>query len=432
MDIDLDLLKGKNSPLRLSTEQFDLIPVDPPLDDDQMSPWDYYLKLCYESVPPVPAITPMKAICNKDTFSANLKHYKIGKHIDIILKVLLKLEGISELDLTDNALDESCGLEILNYCKTAQSLSTLNLAQNPMIRTKAITTILESLSTPQGIENLNISSTGCTSIGKPLAGLVNNCYILQTLQIANCNIGTSIIDLAKALPNATKLKKLDLSMNSLYAGGRRAALILGQNVGKCASLKTINLSKNAFTTEQTQAFMRGIGESQSLKTIDLSSNAIGDEAGRSISIFLGKSPTMKRLDISQNPILNVTINYLHLKQKIEAEKNKPSLKKDKKPKEPIPGAYFVLNGVAKCSTLREVKMIGLVVKPAEWEAKLTTAKTANPECEIIYRSPASTPYDFGVKEKEVPKEETAPQTGRGKARSARPVTAIERKLQYQK
>ena len=66
--------------------------------------------------------------------------------------------------------------------------------------------------------------------------------------------------------------------------------------------------------------------------------------------------------------------------------------------------------------------------------ELEVAKTANPECEIIYRSPASTPYDFGVKEKEVPKEETAPPTGRRGAmgRSARPVTAIARKLQYQK
>ena len=419
-----------NSPLKQSMEQFDLIPLDPVIEEDQMTPWDFYQKLCYESIPPVPAITPMKAICNKDTFTANLRHYKVGKHIDIILKVLLKLEGISELDLTDNGLDDSCGEELLNYCTSTQSLSTLDLSLNPMIRTKAITKILEGLSTPQGIENLNISSTGCSTIGKQLSGLLNNCYILQTLMIANCNIGTSIIDLAKALPNATKLKRLDLSMNSLFSGGRRAALILGQNVAKCPSLKYINLSKNAFTTEQTQSFMRAIGESPSLKEINLSQNAIGDEAGRSISIFLGKSHTMKRLDISQNPILNVTINYLHLKQKIEAEKDKPSLKKDKKPKEPIPGAYFVLNGVGKCQTLREVKMIGLVVKPSEWEAKISAAKEQNPECEIIFRTPASTPYDFGVKEPEPPKEEPPQQqTARGRAR---PVTAVARKLQYNK
>ena len=396
---------------------YDFVAIEQEADDDTSDMWEYYQKLCFAQIPPVPVMTPMKALCDKDTYSANFRHYRMGKNVGIVLNVLLKLQGISELDLMDNGLESECAESIVEFVKQTQSLSTLNLAQNPHIRTKSMTQILEAMaSSAQGIESLNISNTGCMNMGKQLAQIISSCFILQNLYCANCGLGMTAIDFAKAIPNSQKLRILDLSMNGLHAGGKRLAVALGQSIAKSAALKSINLSKNALTAEQVMSLMRSMADCATLKTVDLHDNSIGDEAGRAISNFFAKSGSIKHFDISSNPILNVTINIVNLKKKLAEEKDKPGNKKDKKPKEPVPGAYVILNGVAKSTTLKDIKMIGLVVKQEEWDAKVEACKAANPNCEILYTSAMSARYDFGVTEPPPKVEEEEDPKAKGKTK----------------
>ena len=398
--------------MKKAEEGFDFYPVEPD-NDDSHDMWSYYQKLCYSQVPPVPVITPMKALCDKDTYSANFKHYKIGKNIDLIVKVLMKLQGISELDLQDNNLNQTSVDSLVDYIAASQNLSTLNLSDNPKISTKGIVKILEKITTSPGIESLNISNTGCFSIGKQLAQVLTTCFILQKLSVSKCSLGTTALEFVKAIPSAQKLRNLDLSANGLYIGGKKFAVALGQSIGKSVSLKKIDLSRNSLTSEQTISLMRAISECPTLKSIDLHDNSIGDEAGRSISNFIVKSTSIKHIDISSNPILNVTINYINLKKKSMEEKDKPSSsKKDKKPKDPVPGALLILNGVAKSTSLIDIKMIGLVVKKEMWDQKLQATKEANPNCEIIYTSAMSARYDFGYVEP--PPKEEKPEDPKGK------------------
>ena len=101
--------------------------------------------------------------------------------------------------------------------------------------------------------------------------------------------------------------------------------------------------------------------------------------------------------------------------KMEDDKDKGN-KKDKKPKEPVPGAYLILNGVAKCTTLKDIKMIGLVVKQEEWEQKVEAAKASNPNVEILYTSAMSARYDFGVTEPPPKVEEEEDPKAKGKTK----------------
>lgn len=383
-------------------ELYDFAPIEAEIDEDSMDPWDYYQKLCYSQVPPIPALTPMKRICDGTEYAANFRHFKVGTSLNIILNVLSKIKTTSELDLCDNNLDEKCAQPLLTFIQNSESLTSLNLSDNPKIRSKAMISIIDGIGTNRSLETFNISHTGCMLIGKAVATLIQNCDILQTLEIASCGLKQTGIDVAQAIPKSEKLQELDLSMNSLFVGAKRFAIQLGQNVAKSETLQVLNLSQNSLTSEQCVSLMRYLPDCHTLKTLNLSSNSIGDEAGRSIGNFLGKSMSIKHLDISANPLLNVTINLIHIANKMKEEKDKPGgNKKDKKPKEPVAGAYFVLNGCTKnCHSLRDVKMIGLVADPIDWAKRIEAVAAVNQKVQILYTSEMSASYDFQHRDEE--------------------------------
>ncbi|EAY03993.1 Leucine Rich Repeat family protein [Trichomonas vaginalis G3] len=383
------------SPQKPDPYGYDFAPIEPEIDEDMMDNWSYYQKLCYSQNPPVPVLSAMKPLCDGSEYSAKFKHYKIGKHIDIILQVLLRLKTISELDLCDNGLGDTCIDPLAELIKNSDNLSSLDLSNNTHIRSKAMSQILEGLSESKALESLNISNTGCMLLGKALATVVQNCYTLQNIYLSNCGLGNSVIDFAKAIPMGQKLRMLDLSANRLHTGGKKLALTLGQNIAKSSTISIVNLSKNALTSEQTISLLRPLSDSPHLKTLDLSGNSIGDEAGRAISNFIMKAAHLKHLDISGNPVLNVTINYSKLKstQADDKDKNQGN-KKDKKPKDPVPGAFLILNACGKSGSLKDITMIGLVTRMTDWKNRVDAVQEQNQKLKVLYTSEMSAAYDF--------------------------------------
>lgn len=383
------------SPQKIDPYGYDFAPIEPEIDEDSMDNWTYYQNLCYSQNPPVPVLSAMKPLCDGSEYSAKFRHYKIGKHIDIILQVLLRLKTISELDLCDNGLGDTCIDSLVELIKNSDNLSSLDLSNNTHIRSKAMTKILEGLSESKALESLNISNTGCMLLGKVLAGMVQNCYTLQNLNLSNCGLANSVIDFAKTIPMGQKLRMLDLSANKLHAGGKKLAITLGQNIAKSSTIAILNLSKNAISSEQAISLLRPLADCPHLKTLDLSGNSIGDEAGRAISNFIVKAGHLKHLDISGNPILNVTINYSKLKaaQNDDKDKNQQN-KKDKKPKDPVPGLFTVLQACAKSGSLKDIKMIGLVTRMNDWKTRVEQAQEQNQKLKVLYTSEMSAEYDF--------------------------------------
>lgn len=381
------------------SSKYDFMSIEAEIDENDMEHWDYYQKLCYNHVPPIPTLSVMKKLCDGTEYSANLKHYKVGSSLPIILKVLTRLKTTADLDLADNNLDEHCAEPLIDFLTSSEVISTLNLSDNPRIRGRAIAKIADCLEDNRTLELVNISNTGCQLIGKSVAKIITNCLILQTLDVSNCGLRQTCSDIALAIPQAERLLELDLSHNQLYVGAKRLAVQLGQNIAKSSTLQVVDLSSNALTSEQCASLCRGMASCSSLKSVNLQDNNIDEEGGRAIANFISKSASLKYLNISHNPILNVVINIIRLKRKLEEEKDKPGNKKDKKPKEPTPGVFFILNACAKSSSIQEVTMIGLVVDKAEYNKRVETVKATNRKVEFISSMPIAPGSSFFMKAK---------------------------------
>jgi len=373
---------------------FDFLPLDEEVVDEEtgVDLWEFYQKLCYSQEPPVPSLSLLRKICDGTEYALSLRHFKIGNHLSIVLKVLQRIKTTSELDLCDNSLDYSCVAPLLDFIHNSDSLSNLNISFNPGLGTKSIITILQEFGVNRSLETLDISNTGCFGIGKAVSQLISSCYLLQDLNISGCGLKQTAIDLAQSIPNGQKLSKLNLSQNQLHIPGKRFATLLGQNISKSQTLQVINLSHNMITSEMAQVFFRTIADSM-IKTIDLSDNSIGDDAGRAIALYISKSQRIRHLNISENPILNVSINQVHLKA-LSEESSKQANAKKTAPKAPLPGVYIILNSAAKSQSLRDITMLGIVVDRKEWNDKLAVLSNLNNRVSIIYTSQESASYVF--------------------------------------
>ena len=400
---------------------FDFNAADDDSKDDSGNLWEYYKKVCYSQNPPIPALSLMKPILNGEETEAIFPHQQISTHLPIVLQLLTKMKVISILDLTDNSLRPECAKPLIEFVRDDEQLSSLNLANNPMIGPKAMIDLLEGIKESQSLESLTISNTGCTKhVGSSIAHVVDGCKLLIKLDISACDLKQSALEIAQTLPSSPKLKQLNMAKNGLYIGGRRFALQLGANVGKCENLKRLDLSSNAITSEQVAALMRGLANAPKLNYLDLSKNCIDETGGRPIAIFLGKTSTLKFLDISQNQLLNVTINKIRGQQKLEEEQKKPGGRDKKKSSVYTPGCYWIINYLVKNAGLPQkpikIRMIGLVVEEYEWQQKLEVLKNANPNVEVEYKAPANTFYQF---RKPPPPPATSRATGKKSAMSAR-------------
>jgi hypothetical protein len=174
------------------------------------------------------------------------------------------------------------------------------------------------------------------------------------------------------------------------------------------------------------SFLRGLGDGGRIHQLNLSRNEIGELAGRSLSTFITKSTSLRKLDISQNPLLKVTANQALGQQRIEEDSKKPGAgnKKDKK-KVYIPGCYLITVALGKSTSMKEIRMIGLIVNHLEWEKRL--APLGN-RVKVLYTSPDSEPYNFRPKGAAPPPrpKPPPPPPAKGKGKGKAPVKSTAR------
>jgi Ran GTPase-activating protein (RanGAP) involved in mRNA processing and transport len=253
----------------------------------------------------------MKPILQGDQNSALFAHQHVATHLPIILDLLARSKVVSEVDISDNSLSSEVIKYLVTFVNESDQLSLLHLDDNPLIGATGMRQLIDGIKDCRSLESLSIANTGCNpTVGKALGQLVIGCGQLLRLNLSNCRLRQSAIDIAQALPQTATLKRLNLSKNELYYGQRRLAVQIGSNVAKCATLSRLDLSQNALTTEMAIALLRGLGDAPALHRLDISKNEIGEPAGRAIANFIAKSQSLRKLDISQNALLNVTVNKL--------------------------------------------------------------------------------------------------------------------------
>ncbi|KAK8884510.1 hypothetical protein M9Y10_043623 [Tritrichomonas musculus] len=374
---------------------FDFNTQEDDVDEEQLSPWEQYTNLCYSQHPPIPALSLMKPILSGDEGSANFPHMQVGNHIPIILQMLNKVKIINDLNLSDNALDYTCVEPLVNFVLNSDQLSSLNLSDNPNIKAKGMRELMEGIRDSRSLENLSISNTGCNqTVGPAIAEFIDNCSLLLKLDASSCSLRQSVNEIAQALANSQKLKRLNLSDNELCIGGKKVMQQLGSGVSKGGTITRLFLSKNAINDEMAISLLKNLAESQTLKHLDLSNNSIGEPAGKAIASLISKTSTLKHLDISMNPVLNVTINKENGQKSLESDDGKGGAKKDKKPKAYTPSVYSILTSLGKNTTMVDIKMVGLVVNQIEWQQKLEQLHSQNQAVNVIYQAPGTESFQF--------------------------------------
>ena len=309
---------------------YDFASIDKEGEDDTASLWESYQAQCFSQDPPVPALSLMQPVLAGDKSAAMFTHQNISCHLPLILEMLAKSKVVSELDISDNSLPASVIPALISFVTESDQLSMLHMNDNPLIGPAAMRALVEGIGEYPPLESFSIANTGCNqTCGRPIAALVRGCSALLRLNVSGCGLRTSGLDVAQAIGASATLKRVDLSRNELFYGGRRLALQLGGNCGKCATLTRLNLAQNAISSDMAVSLLKGLASAPALKRLDLSKNEIGEPAGRAIAAFITKCTSLQYLDISQNPILNVTINKVRGQQKMEEDQQKPGGKKDK-------------------------------------------------------------------------------------------------------
>ena len=177
--------------------------------EEDLTAWEQYQKTCYSQNPPVPALSLMKPILAGDEIAAVFPHQHIGIHLPIILDNLTKTKVVSELNLKDNSLAASCVESLIEFVKENESLSVLNISDNPLIGPQAMTEFLEGIQECQNLEQLNINHTGCNkNVGPAVAHVIAGCTSLLKLWIGQCGLRQSGVEIVQALAEHPKLKKL--------------------------------------------------------------------------------------------------------------------------------------------------------------------------------------------------------------------------------
>jgi Ran GTPase-activating protein (RanGAP) involved in mRNA processing and transport len=385
---------------------YDFSQLDDEDDDfDHGGLWESYQNMCFTQHPPIPALSLMRPILNgEETNGANFAHQEIGSHLPVILRALTRVK-INDLILTDNSLDSGCIVPLIDFLNNSDTLSTLNLNDNPAIRARGIVDLLTGIKDIRSLESLSIANTGCgPMIGPALADFMTSCESLSKLDISNCGLKHAGADVAAAVPACLKLEILDLSHNELCTGGRRFAQLLGASVAKSMSMRRLFLARNAIGDDMAPALINALREAPLLKFLDLSHNEIGDPSGRAIANLISAAPKLKVIDISFNPILNVAYNQRVGQAALEADEGN---KKDKKPKAFVPAFYGVLGAAAKARKLT-LKLIGLVVAPEEWAKKMEPF-AGRTDVQIVSAAPITETFNFKrPKLKDQPPQPSAP------------------------
>ncbi|GCC33448.1 hypothetical protein chiPu_0011917 [Chiloscyllium punctatum] len=147
--------------------------------------------------------------------------------------ILEQCSGLTELDLSNNALSDDVITELLNHLPNLRDLKILTITDN-IISPEAILLLANSLNICENVLKVEVSLEGNGKKPDPLPS--------QILSLKECNLDKrSVESLFKILKHSKDLTELDLSCNLL---GDEGVQYLRDSLPKLQVLKVIDVSNN--------------------------------------------------------------------------------------------------------------------------------------------------------------------------------------------
>uniref|UniRef100_UPI00398EED01 protein NLRC5 isoform X1 n=2 Tax=Pristiophorus japonicus TaxID=55135 RepID=UPI00398EED01 len=197
-------------------------------------------------------------------------------------KLCLKLEqcsGITELDLSNNALNDEAITELLNHLPALRDLKILNISENS-ISLDAILSLVNSLIICENVLKVEVRSSGRASISLMKRDhrhkgnrKKSESPRSRILSLKECNLGKrSVEKLFKILGRCKDLTEVDLSCNLL---GDEGLQCLRDFLPKLHVLKLINVSNNRISPTGVLYLMESLNTCKNVVEVEVSLASTG-------------------------------------------------------------------------------------------------------------------------------------------------------------
>jgi Ca2+-binding EF-hand superfamily protein/Ran GTPase-activating protein (RanGAP) involved in mRNA processing and transport len=276
--------------------------------DKALSPRQIYLAACIDK-----GLAPMPSLVMRNAFTTkiDLTHFGIGDAMGCAFaECLSNLPSIESLNLCDNALTDESLYPILKAVMKIKGLQELNLSRNK-IDEDASEALAEYLSNPDCplyklvLISADVDDGECAAM---VACLETN-RNLRVLDLSNNLLGS-----AETIPGAAtggaaladfimtsgcQLQSLSLAWNTIRAASaRRFCAALATN----STLTYLDLSYNGLGSSAGEILGDSIIENRTLQTILLKNNNIGSTACVTLCIGICQNFAIKELSLDENPI----------------------------------------------------------------------------------------------------------------------------------
>ena len=170
-----------------------------------------------------------------------------------IAKALHHCKNISELDISNNHMPQSCTVALAEALKHCTKLCKLDISCN------------------------TLGSEGA----KVIAHSLSHCTCLEELAISDSNLGSNgACFLARSY---VSLFKLDISCNDIGCEGCNT---IAKALRYCIHLRELNISKNFISDDDAKVLIEALKHCTDLKTLDISNNHIGSTECKVITKML--------------------------------------------------------------------------------------------------------------------------------------------------
>ena len=245
-----------------------------------LSPREQYLAACIEKgLPPLPSLVMRKTFTTK----IDLNHFGIGDDMGCAFAECLRsLPSVESLNLCDNALTDKSLYPLLLAIQEIDGLQELNLSRNK-IDEQASEALAEYLKKPTCPLNRLVLISADVDDGECAAMVecLESNELLRELDLSNNLLGS-----AETIPGAST------------GGAALAGFISTQG----CRLKSLKLAWNTIRGNSAVEFCRALGVNSTLVYLDLSYNGLGSQAGEVLGDSIIENRTLQTVLINNNNI----------------------------------------------------------------------------------------------------------------------------------
>ena len=214
----------------------------------------------------------------------------------ILVNSFTSLTQLKEMNLRSNNIEDDILIEISNGLKQIPTLQILNLSGNA-IGSLGTLHLAKNLIHLQSLIVLNLSWNSIGDDG--LIALSHVCIPnLEVLLLDDNEINIKgIIEFSSNLHNFKRLVELNLSWNNVCSEGLK---FFSKNMKQIKNLRILEIGHAQIGDGGIEEFTLNINVLNNLEKIVLLNNTISDIGGKSLLKAIGKCPSLKVVDVSRN------------------------------------------------------------------------------------------------------------------------------------